>query len=74
MAETLPWAGSAGFQAAPLAPFTGAGVMRGGEVKAYRADGSGLLLWVQVDAAGHMVPLDQPAAAAEALAQLLKAI
>ena len=35
---------------------------------------AGKLIWVQVDAAGHMVPLDEPAAAAQALQMLLDEI
>ena len=87
MAESLPWAGAAGFRAAPLGPFapvpTGtddrarllaAGLGPGGEAQAFRPEGGGALLWVQVAAAGHMVPLDEPPSAAAALALLMDQI
>ena len=74
MASAIPWSGQAGFNAAPLvegAPCAGC------QMQSYHSAGGGgggpgTLLWVQVDAAGHMVPLDEPAAAAQAL-QLLMA-
>jgi carboxypeptidase C (cathepsin A) len=77
MATSLPWSGSAGFLAAPLQSFggNGVGLASSGESQVYRqSDTTGKLMWVQVNAAGHMVPLDEPPAAATALAMLIAEI
>mmetsp|Transcript_52363 Transcript_52363/g.103980 ORF Transcript_52363/g.103980 Transcript_52363/m.103980 type:complete len:490 (+) Transcript_52363:48-1517(+) len=81
MTASLPWAGAEGFKAAPLEPFGGGGlgVTSGGEAQVYRPEEgdngtAGKLMWVQVNAAGHMVPLDEPPAAATALSMLLAEI
>lgn len=57
VASTLPWSGSEDFRNAPMEPLG-----MGSQVQEH-----GALTFVQVDAAGHMVPLDQPEAAADAL-------
>lgn len=63
VAETLPWNGKGAFQATPLESKAGL------EMKQY-----GPLTWFQVEGAGHMVPLDQPSAAFEAVSALLAGI
>lgn len=65
MAETIEWGGRDAFAAAPLSPLTIAD-MEIGQMKS-----SGGLTWIQVESAGHMVPIDQPAAAAAALNSIL---
>lgn len=66
MADTIAWKGQKEFAAKELEPlmFNGA---QAGEHKSH-----GKLSWIQIEAAGHMVPLDQPVAAAYALQELLK--
>jgi hypothetical protein len=53
MANGLEWAGQSAFFAAPLQPLKLGGV-EAGQVKK-----SGKLTFVQIEAAGHMVPMDQ---------------
>jgi pimeloyl-ACP methyl ester carboxylesterase len=65
MASTIQWTGKEGFNQAPLSPLEIAGV-EAGQVKTY-----GGLTFLQVDNAGHMVPLDQPPASAAALGTIL---
>ena len=60
MATTLEWSGAEDFKKAPLKQ------VPGGQIQKY-----GGLAWHQVDGAGHMVPLDQPANAYNAISQLL---
>jgi carboxypeptidase C (cathepsin A) len=76
MATTIPWANTKAFQATPLVSF---GVGTGqymGQIQQYRDPdtATGALMWIQVEAAGHMVPLDEPPAAAAALKQLMNQI
>lgn len=61
MADTISWSGMEAFSATPLSALEIAGV-EAGQMKAHNG-----LTWIQVDSAGHMVPLDQPAAASVAL-------
>jgi len=65
MAQALEWKGQAAFNAAKLEPLM-IGPVEGGQVQK-----SGLLTFVQVEAAGHMVPMDQPAAASWVVADLI---
>lgn len=61
MANTISWSGMSQFSSLELSPLEIAGV-EAGQTKSY-----GGLTYIQVDAAGHMVPLDQPAAASMAI-------
>ena len=65
MADTIPWTGQSDFSSAPLTPLTISGV-EAGQVKNY-----GKLTVVQVESAGHMVPMDQPAGSAAAIKTIL---
>jgi len=65
MAETVSWTGQEKFVAAPLLPLEITGV-QAGQVKS-----SGGFTVVQVESAGHMVPMDQPAGAAFAIKTIL---
>mmetsp|Transcript_37263 Transcript_37263/g.48193 ORF Transcript_37263/g.48193 Transcript_37263/m.48193 type:complete len:471 (+) Transcript_37263:18-1430(+) len=74
MATTLPWSGKDSFAATPLVPFGDGGGRTFGQAQQFRGEDTGALIWTQVDSAGHMVPLDEPPAAAAGLAKLLAAI
>lgn len=65
MANTISWKGTVGFQNAAFENIVIAGA-EVGQVKSF-----GGLTFVQVESAGHMVPLDQPAGASYALQTLL---
>ena len=65
MAKSIPWKGSAAFADTPLGELQIAGAVAG-EMKSF-----GGLTWIQVESAGHMVPLDQPPASLMALNTLL---
>ena len=60
-AKTIEWSGKDAFNAAPMKPLELGGTAGGGWKK-YKG-----LVFMQIEAAGHMVPQDQPAAAAFAL-------
>jgi carboxypeptidase C (cathepsin A) len=63
----LPWSGQTQFQAAPYQPWTAAGASGpSGYVK-----NSGNFTFLEVLLAGHMVPMDQPAAALDMLNRFL---
>ena len=66
MASTIEWAGKEGFNQQPMQPLELGGV-EAGQVKSF-----GGLTFLQVENAGHMVPLDQPAASAAAFLTILK--
>lgn len=66
LAEAIPWKGQADFVAQPLQPLEIAGV-EAGQLKAT----NGLLTFIQVDMAGHMVGLDHGAASSAALMTLV---
>jgi carboxypeptidase C (cathepsin A) len=68
MAKALEWKGQAAFVSAKLEPLM-IGAVEGGQVQK-----SGLLTFVQVDAAGHMVPMDQPAASSWVIDDLMTTI
>jgi len=68
MANTIGWSGKSGFNAAPMNPLEISGVSAG-QTKSYNG-----LTFIQVDSAGHMVPMDQPAASAAAIQTLLSKI
>jgi carboxypeptidase C (cathepsin A) len=62
----LPWSGGAAFAAAADAPWTYPGdAAPAGLARSYQAAGSagGRFTFLQVYAAGHLVPMDQPQAA-----------
>jgi len=61
----MKWPGQSDFNGKQLSPWTVAG-KEAGQTKATQG-----LTWLQVDAAGHMVPHDQPAAASAMLAQFM---
>lgn len=65
MASSIVWKGTEGFAKAEMGILDIAGA-NAGQAKTF-----GGLTWIQVESAGHMVPLDQPAAALVALNQLL---
>lgn len=65
LANSLKWSGQQAFQSAELLPLT-AGSIPIGQMKSYQG-----LKFMQIDNAGHMVPLDQPLAALLALNTLL---
>ena len=57
MADALDWSGAASFRAAPLEDFyVGESATPAGQAKVH-----GLLTYVQIAGAGHMVPMDKPA-------------
>jgi carboxypeptidase C (cathepsin A) len=65
MAETIPWTGMKSFSNAPLSAWTIADV-EAGQIKQF-----GGLSFIQIENAGHMVPMDQPAASAMVIKTLL---
>lgn len=69
MAETISWSGRENFASMPLSSWDLSEGVTAGQSKSY-----GGLTFIQVSAAGHMVPLDQPAAADAAIRTLLKQI
>lgn len=68
MANTIAWQGQKAFAAEPLSTWSVGGAASG-QVKS-----SGGLTFIQVEQAGHMVPLDQPAASSAIIAQVLAAL
>ena len=67
-ADHLPWSGAATFRSATMAPLR----LLGAEIGQWKASGG--LSWYQIDGAGHMVPLDAPAAALGVLERLVREI
>jgi serine carboxypeptidase-like clade 4 len=65
MANTISWSGQSSFASQPLSAWTVGGA-EAGQVKS-----SGGLTFVMVEQAGHMVPLDQPAASSNIISQVL---
>lgn len=65
MASTIEWKGKDAFNAASLDPLLISGV-EAGQVKT-----SGGLTFMQIESAGHMVPMDQPAGSAAVIQTLL---
>jgi len=65
MANTISWSGQAAFKALPLSPLVIGGAIAG-EMKQVAG-----LTWLQIESAGHMVPLNQPAGASAAITHLL---
>ncbi len=57
MVEALEWSGAEQFRKAELRDF----YLGDAEEPAGKAKSSGLLTYVQIGGAGHMVPLDKPA-------------
>eukprot|EP00602_Paraphysomonas_sp_CaronLab_P003485 CAMPEP_0185024182 /NCGR_PEP_ID=MMETSP1103-20130426/7145_1 /TAXON_ID=36769 /ORGANISM="Paraphysomonas bandaiensis, Strain Caron Lab Isolate" /LENGTH=392 /DNA_ID=CAMNT_0027557079 /DNA_START=270 /DNA_END=1448 /DNA_ORIENTATION=+ len=68
MANSISWQGQEEFAAAGLGPMDIAGV-EAGQAKSYKG-----LTWIQVESAGHMVPIDQPAASAMAIGTILSTL
>lgn len=65
LAHSLRWSGSSRFRHTPMQDLIIQGA-RTGQTKAY-----GGLTWIQVEGAGHMVPVDNPAAAYHAISTLI---
>lgn len=65
LANTISWNSQAEFAAAPLGPMEIAGI-EAGQAKSVNG-----LTYIQVESAGHMVPLDQPASSAMAIGTIL---
>lgn len=61
--ENLSWRGAAGYRASSWKPLSSAGIRRG--KGGWKTSEDGKLVFVAVDDAGHMVPLDQPEVAAQ---------
>lgn len=57
MVEALEWSGAEAFRGAEMKDF----YVGDGEAPAGQAKTHGLLTYVQIAGAGHMVPLDKPA-------------
>jgi pimeloyl-ACP methyl ester carboxylesterase len=68
LANTISWKSQAEFAAAGLGPMEIAGI-EAGQAKSLNG-----LTFIQVDSAGHMVPLDQPASSAMAIGTILQEI
>eukprot|EP01038_Epipyxis_sp_PR26KG_P004157 gene4157-5921_t len=68
MANTIAWSGTESFQQIPLTSFELAGV-EAGKAKSFKG-----LTFIQVEGAGHMVPLNQPAASAAVIHIALSSI
>jgi len=68
VAASIPFKGAADFKALPLASWQLGGV-EAGQVKS-----AGGLTFIQVESAGHMVPLDNGPASAQIIATVLKAV
>jgi len=66
LANTIQWSSQKEFASQSLSPLEIAGV-EAGQAKAVNG-----LTFLQVDSAGHMVPLDQPAASSTAIATILQ--
>jgi len=66
MADGIPWTGASTFKTLPLLPMTAGGVTMG-ETKNF-----GGLVFQQVAAAGHMVPVDQPVASSMAIDSIVR--
>jgi len=65
MANTIVWNGMNNFASLPLSPLMISGA-QAGQTKSYNG-----LTWIQVESAGHMVPLNQPASASYAVSRML---
>jgi len=65
MARTISWSGREKFDSIELSPLEIAGVSVG-KTKSY-----GGLTWIEVESAGHMVPMDQPPASSTAIMTIL---
>jgi len=66
MAETIPWKGAQSWMSKEMKPL----VISGAEVGGVRSDS--LLTFIQIEGAGHMVPLDNAAASAFAIGMLVE--
>jgi len=65
--EKIPWTGQAAFQAAKLQPL----LVTGAETGQVKSEGP--LTWAQIESSGHMVPQDNPPAAAWVLNDIISA-
>lgn len=70
--QELPWSGKSAFQAEPDTTWTYDNIAGGMARTAAATKGEGSLTFLQVYEAGHMVPLDQPAAALSMLNTFLE--
>jgi len=66
MASSIEWTGAQEFISTPLEDLRIGGVATG----SYKSSGG--LTWIQVEGAGHMVPINNPAAASFAISTLIK--
>merc|ERR1719253_873354 len=66
MASSLEWPGTSQFLSAPMEELRIGGVVTGSHMSAAG------LTWIQVEGAGHMVPINNPAAASFAIGTLVK--
>ena len=70
--QELPWSGKTAFEAEPDTTWSYDNIAGGMARTAAAAKGEGSLTFLQVYEAGHMVPLDQPAAALSMLNTFLE--
>jgi carboxypeptidase C (cathepsin A) len=68
MANSIPWSGMKTFANTPLSAWS----LGGAEAGQYKSSGG--LTFIQVEQAGHMVPLDQPAASSAVITGVLNGI
>lgn len=68
MADTISWSGKSAFSSTPLTAWQVGGA-QAGQIKS-----SGGLTFIQVEQAGHMVPMDQPAASSAIIGQVLASL
>lgn len=68
MANTIEWNGMSDFATLELSPLELAGVQVA-QAKSHKG-----LTWIQIDSAGHMVPIDQPATSSIAIGSILSAL
>ena len=66
MANSIVWSGMRSFAGLGLSPMEIAGV-EAGQTKTF-----GGLTWIQVESAGHMVPMDQPRAALDMIKEFIR--
>jgi len=65
--DALQWAGAQGWAAAEAKPWVTGGTKQSGNVTSF-----GTLCFVKVFSAGHMVPMDQPAAALDLITRFIR--
>ena len=68
MANTIQWNGMEDFASMDLEPL----LLAGAEVAQAKSHKG--LTWIQIESAGHMVPIDQPATSSIAIGTVLEAL